>query len=63
MFDDKSVMVETLSAELSVTQPREIELYRKAFALHRCSAVYGQAARDLILNSIEHFDRQRREKS
>ncbi|MFG2888030.1 helix-turn-helix domain-containing protein [Streptomyces sp. NPDC048248] len=60
MFDDKLVMVEVLSAEMSVTQPREIELYRKAFALHRQSAVYGQAARDLILTSIDHFDRQRR---
>ncbi|WP_223731119.1 helix-turn-helix domain-containing protein [Streptomyces purpurogeneiscleroticus] len=57
MFDDKLVMVETYSAEISVTQPREIELYRKAFEIHRQSAVYGQSARDLILNAIDHFDR------
>ncbi|MFJ8753288.1 helix-turn-helix domain-containing protein [Streptomyces sp. NPDC102441] len=56
MFDDQLVMVETYSAEMSVTQPREIELYRKAFELHRQSAVYGQAARDLILTAIRHFD-------
>ncbi|WP_411084436.1 helix-turn-helix domain-containing protein [Streptomyces sp. cmx-18-6] len=56
MFDDQLVMVETYSAEMSVTQPREIELYRKAFELHRRSAVYGQAARNLILAAIRHFD-------
>ncbi|MFC6062829.1 helix-turn-helix domain-containing protein [Streptomyces ochraceiscleroticus] len=60
MFDDKLVMVETYSAEMSVTQPREIELYRKAFEIHRQSAVYGQPARDLILNAIDHFDRMGR---
>ncbi|MET8013003.1 hypothetical protein ABZU86_19365 [Streptomyces sp. NPDC005271] len=47
MFDDKLVLVETYSAEFSVTQPREIELYAKAFALLKQSAVYGPAVRDL----------------
>ncbi|QUI30711.1 helix-turn-helix domain-containing protein [Streptomyces alfalfae] len=61
MFDDRLVMIETYSAEMSVTQPREIDLYRKAFELHRQSAVYGQAARDLILTAIEHFERMGRE--
>ncbi|MGW3911497.1 helix-turn-helix domain-containing protein [Streptomyces sp. NPDC005070] len=56
MFDDKLVLVETYSAELSVSQPREIELYGKAFALLQQSAVYGKAARDLILSAIQHFD-------
>ncbi|MER5402208.1 helix-turn-helix transcriptional regulator [Streptomyces sp. NPDC002599] len=56
MFDDKLVLVETYSAELSVSQPREIELYAKAFALLQQSAVYGKAARDLILSAIQHFD-------
>ncbi|MCY0947165.1 helix-turn-helix domain-containing protein [Streptomyces antarcticus] len=56
MFDDKLVMVETYSAEMSVTQPREIELYRKAFELHRQAAVYGQNARALILRAIDHFN-------
>ncbi|MFJ1745418.1 helix-turn-helix domain-containing protein [Streptomyces sp. NPDC088116] len=62
MFDDKLVMVETYSAEMSVTQPREIELYRKAFEFHRQSAVYGQAARGMILAAIEHFERMGRGK-
>lgn len=57
MFDDKLVLVETYSAEFSVTQPREIELYAKAFALLQQSAVYGTAVRDRILTAIQHFDR------
>ena len=47
MFDDR-VMVETYSAEITINQPREIALYTKAFSWLRRSAVYGQAARDLI---------------
>ncbi|MEV7401015.1 helix-turn-helix transcriptional regulator [Streptomyces sp. NPDC091267] len=61
MFDDRLVMVETYSAEMSVTQPREVELYRKAFEMHRRAAVYGQPARDLILTAIGHFNRIGRE--
>ncbi|WP_265566198.1 helix-turn-helix domain-containing protein [Streptomyces hygroscopicus] len=57
MFDDKLVLVETFSAEFSVTQPREIELYTKAFALLKQSAVYGAAVRDLIFAAIHHYDR------
>ncbi|MBO4259949.1 helix-turn-helix domain-containing protein [Streptomyces griseorubiginosus] len=56
MFDDRLVLVETYSAEFSVTQPREVELYTKAFALLRQSAVYGTAVRDLIFTAIHHFD-------
>lgn len=56
MFDNKLVLVETYSAEFSVTQPREIELYTKAFELLKQSAVYGAAVRDLILAAIHHFD-------
>lgn len=56
MFDDKLVLVETYSAEFSVTQPREIELYVKAFSLLKQSAVYGNTARDLIFAAIQHFD-------
>ncbi|MFD7922347.1 helix-turn-helix domain-containing protein [Streptomyces sp. NPDC059740] len=57
MFDDKLALVETYSAEITVTQPKEIALYRKAFDLHRRAAVYGQAARGLILAAIDHFER------
>ncbi|MFC8350819.1 helix-turn-helix domain-containing protein [Streptomyces sp. NPDC057280] len=56
MFDDKLILVETYSAEFSVTQPREIDLYAKAFALLKQSAVYGTAVRDLILTATQYFD-------
>ncbi|MEU9777271.1 helix-turn-helix transcriptional regulator [Streptomyces sp. NPDC047968] len=55
MFDDKIVLVETFSAEMSVTQPREIDLYAKAFALLKQSAVYGEPARALITSATEYF--------
>jgi len=57
MFDDKRVMLETFSAEMVVTQPREIDIYMRVFESHRQSAVYGRTARDLILGAIQHFDR------
>ncbi|MFE5971361.1 helix-turn-helix domain-containing protein [Streptomyces sp. NPDC056460] len=56
MFDDKLVLVETWSAEMSVTQPREIELYTRAFALLKQSAVYGEPARALIAAAHAHFN-------
>jgi transcriptional regulator with XRE-family HTH domain len=52
MFDDRIVMVETYSAELTITQPRELALYAKAFALLNRSAVYGSPARALIAKAI-----------
>ncbi|BDT97201.1 helix-turn-helix domain-containing protein [Nocardia sputorum] len=52
IFDDNRVMVETLTAELTVTQPREITQYGRAFdALARQSAT-GEAARELIRKAI-----------
>ncbi|HSL09573.1 MAG TPA: hypothetical protein VK887_16585 [Pseudonocardiaceae bacterium] len=55
MFDDPMVMVETYSAELTSTQPRELALYAKAFALLHCAAVYGSPARDLITKALTDF--------
>ncbi|GAA1358004.1 helix-turn-helix domain-containing protein [Streptomyces beijiangensis] len=57
MFDDRLVLVETFSAEMSVSQPREVELYARAFALLQQSAVYGATARELISAATDHFDR------
>lgn len=48
MFDDRVVHVETVSAELAITQPREVSLYTKTFQELSKSAVYGQAAKELI---------------
>ncbi|MGH3944748.1 MAG: DUF5753 domain-containing protein [Pseudonocardiaceae bacterium] len=48
MFDNRLVHVETISAELTISQPREIALYNKTFAELSRQAVTGQAARTLI---------------
>jgi len=52
MFDDRLVQVETISAELSITQPREIVLYAKAFHELMKQAVRGQDARALIAAAL-----------
>ncbi|WP_039828103.1 helix-turn-helix domain-containing protein [Nocardia testacea] len=48
MFDRGLVMVETVSAGLSVTTPSEIALYERTFAALAARAVYGGKARALI---------------
>jgi transcriptional regulator with XRE-family HTH domain len=48
MFDDRVVHVETISAELAVTQPREIAIYSKAFQQLSQLASYGQGAKEQI---------------
>ena len=52
IFDDRAVHVETVSAELTITQPREIALYVKAFAAVSELAVYGHEAQKLIKNAM-----------
>jgi len=49
MFDNRVVQVETVSAELTITQPREIALYGSVFKEFSKSAVYGSGARELIM--------------
>lgn len=48
IFDNRMVHVETVSAELAITQPREIALYVKTFQELSKWAVYGQGAGELI---------------
>lgn len=55
MFDDRLVQVETVSAELSISQPQEIALYLRAFAELDRQAVHGQSARDLVAASLRRF--------
>lgn len=52
IFDQRMVRVETYAAELTVTQPREIGLYEKAFDALARTALYGQAARALITEAL-----------
>lgn len=53
IFDNRLVHVETISAELTITQPREIALYGKAFAQLTEQAVYGETARRLIMTELD----------
>ena len=55
MFDDRMVHVEAISAELTITQPREIALYAKAFHGLTARAVHGSTARALITAELQHL--------
>ncbi|MGQ0777529.1 MAG: helix-turn-helix domain-containing protein [Pseudonocardiales bacterium] len=52
IFDEERVEVEGVSAGLDITQPREIAVHAKAFALLQQSAVYGKAVRELIQQAL-----------
>lgn len=56
IFDDDRVLIETPSAELTITQPREIAIYARTFAELASMAVYGLAARAIIMAAIEALD-------
>jgi transcriptional regulator with XRE-family HTH domain len=56
IFDDARINVELLTARVTVTQPREIALYIKAFATLAGFALYGAAARARIMSAIETLD-------
>ena len=52
IFDNRVVQLETYSAAITVTQPREIAMYAKVFEHYSGRARYGQEARDLISEAI-----------
>ena len=52
IFDDREVQIETYSAAVRITQPREIAMYAKVFEHYSRRAIYGQEARDLISSII-----------
>jgi hypothetical protein len=53
IYDNERVLVETLSAELDLRQPQEIELYGNAFEQLAAVARYGRGARAIINRAIE----------
>lgn len=53
MFDNKIVLVEAITAELTITQPREIKTYHQAFDTLAGQSVTGEGARALIRKAIE----------
>ncbi|MFD5097411.1 helix-turn-helix domain-containing protein [Streptomyces albidochromogenes] len=52
LHDDVQAVVETLTAEIKVKQPRELADYARAFAGLAEMAVYGDAVRDLIAAAL-----------
>lgn len=52
IFDDREAQIETYSAAVRITQPREIAMYAKVFEHYSRRAMYGQQARDLISQAI-----------
>ncbi|MDT0343090.1 helix-turn-helix domain-containing protein [Streptomyces litchfieldiae] len=52
LHDGARNVVETLTAEINIVQPRELADYRRAFATLTRMAVYGDRARALIDNAV-----------
>jgi transcriptional regulator with XRE-family HTH domain len=55
IFDNSRVNVDTVSASLAITQPREIALYTRVFERLQRSAVSGTDARQLIAQAIKNL--------
>ena len=55
MFDDGQVTVETPTAELTITQPREVQIYTRVFAELSSMAVVGGPARALIMAAMDRL--------
>jgi hypothetical protein len=58
IFDGSVVALETPTASIEITRPPEVELYIRMFDLLAAVAVYGQAARSLIVRVLEDLNRQ-----
>ncbi|MBF6361714.1 helix-turn-helix domain-containing protein [Nocardia farcinica] len=52
LWDNRMALVETISAELTVTTPSELAYYEKAWAALHGQAVYGNAARQRITAAL-----------
>ncbi|WP_330232549.1 helix-turn-helix transcriptional regulator [Nocardia sp. NBC_00508] len=53
MFDERMVLVEAATAELTITQPREIAIYGRLFGELAELSVTGEAARELIRAALD----------
>jgi hypothetical protein len=58
IYDDREVQMETLSAQITITQPREIALYIRAFAACSRASVYGREARSVISAALHDLQQQ-----
>ncbi|MCD0450583.1 helix-turn-helix domain-containing protein [Actinocorallia sp. API 0066] len=53
IYDAERVITELLTAEVTITQPSEIAVYERAFAVLTASAVHGTQARALIQAALQ----------
>lgn len=58
IFDESLVKVETLTAALDITRPEEVHIYLTVFEQMARAAVYGDAARTLMLQARDEFLQQ-----
>lgn len=56
IYDDRRVLLETISAELDLRQPPEVRLYGEAFAELAAVASYGRDARQIIGKVMSDLD-------
>ncbi|GHE34608.1 transcriptional regulator [Streptosporangium violaceochromogenes] len=56
IFDDRHAEVETFSAIIKITQPREIGVYAKIFDHYAGTALYGQEARALVMKALHDLE-------
>ncbi|SEG88524.1 hypothetical protein SAMN05444920_106257 [Nonomuraea solani] len=56
IFDDAQANVELVSGFLTITQPREIEMYTETFMRFHEIAVFGRDARALIKQAMDAFE-------
>jgi transcriptional regulator with XRE-family HTH domain len=55
MYDNSAVAVETPTASLEITQPREVRQYARMFEQLQALAVYGADARSIVRRTIEEM--------
>jgi transcriptional regulator with XRE-family HTH domain len=55
IFDDSLAALETPTASIEVTRPQEVELYARMFEHLRGTAVFGAAARTLIIRALSEL--------
>lgn len=55
ILDAREVLVETVSAEIKLAQPREVAVYARAFERMASSAVSGPQARALVTHALDEL--------
>jgi len=56
IFDNALVALETPTASIDVTRPQEIDLYGRMFHHLQAAAVYGKAARAIVIKTLDELN-------